>query len=136
MRKLTLVMAAIGLMVPAAAMACPSASTGSISVTCEQGVKVYRPAPLAYRPAPIRVQPAPKADISVQRFALQNERLAAQSERIDSLQAQLDAANKPKRRARYGTTYYGSPFLFGNNRSFGRRTNFGSGRRGHARQRR
>ena len=135
MRKTGITLAAIILITPAAAMACPSASTSSISVTCEQGVKVYRPAPLAYRPAPIRVKTAPKADLSAQFFALQNTRLAAQSERIDSLQAQLDAANKRKRRARYGTTYYGSPFLFGNNRSFGRRSNFGSARQGHARHR-
>ena len=133
MRKLTFVMAAIGLMVPAAATACPSAATSSIKVTCEQGVKVYRPAPQAYRAARAVVERPPQIDISAQRLALQNDRLAAQSERIDSLQAQLDAANKPKNRARYGTTYYGSPFLFGNNRSFGRRSNFGSGRRGHGR---
>jgi len=129
MRKPIIIMAATLVMTPAVAFACPSASSSSVNVTCEQGVKVYRGTPLAHRSAPVIVQHQAKSSISAQRMALQNERLAAQSERIDNLETQLAEANKPKRRSRYGTTYFDSPFLFGNNRSFGRRT-VGSSRRG------
>jgi len=107
----------------APAMACPKASNSSFTVNCENGVAVYRGTPLQ-SPSVIIINNAHggQADITQQRLALQNERLAVQSERIDALQDRLSQSQKPTRRKRYGTTYYGSPFLFGTGSSrFGAR---------------
>jgi len=124
MRKI-LSLAIVGSFCAAApAMACPKASNSSFTVQCENGVAVYRGTPL---PSPARVLViktggSEAAQITQQRLALQNERLAAQSERINALQADLANAQTQRRRKRYGTTYYGSPFLFGTGSSrFGAR---------------
>jgi len=100
MRKLTLLLAALAMTVPGTALACGYGQTSSVSVTCEQGVRVYRAAPLASPAAPVVVHKDRGNKIAKQRLALKTERLAAQAERIDALEAQLDEANEPQPRRR------------------------------------
>jgi len=53
MRKLVLSIAAIALMAPGTALACGHGQTSSVTVSCEQGVRVYRAAPMAAPAVPV-----------------------------------------------------------------------------------
>lgn len=135
MRKLSLSILAIGLMLPAtASAACPNWANSTIVPACENGVKVYRGTPHSAPAVPIVIQDTRASDrINEQRLALQNERLAAQAERINGLESQLDEANRPRSRSRYGRRYYAPIGAFGGRRSYGRRgfNGRGYGRRGY-----
>jgi len=133
MRKSALYLAAIVLMVPGAAMACHQGQASSIKVSCEQGVRVYRAAPLAAPAAPVILPKRVKSNIAQERAALQSERLAAQAERIDVLENRLDEANRPRRRRQIFSAPVGAfgaaPFVnrrrgFRNRRSSGIRVRF------------
>lgn len=129
MRKLSLSILALSLMLPAtASAACPNWANSTIVPACENGVKVYRGTPHSAPAVPIVIQDNRQSDrINDQRLALQNERLAAQSERISGLESQLEEANRPRSRSRYGRRYYAPIGAFGGRRSFGSRS---FGRRG------
>ncbi len=130
MRKLSLSIFALSLCFPMTAMAsCPNWANSSIVPACENGVKVYRGTPMAAPYVPVVVQDNREADqINAQRLALQNERLAAQAERIDGLESQLDEAQQPRSRSRYGRRYYAPIGAFGGRRAYRTR---GYGRRGY-----
>ena len=98
MRKLTLSLTALAMMVPSSAMACHYGQSSSINVSCEQGVRVYRASPMAAPAAPVIVYKRSHDGFASQRAALQNERLAVQSERIDALENQMERASQPQRR--------------------------------------
>lgn len=100
MRKLTLSLAILAMMAPGTAMACGYGPASSVSVTCEQGVRVYRATPKAGPAAPPVVYGQRSNKVVKQRLLLQSERISAQADRIDALESQLDAANQSKSRRR------------------------------------
>jgi len=75
MRKLALSLAGLAMMLPGTAMACHHAQASSVNVNCEQGVRVYRAAPLVAPTAPrIIVKRMNNNDnLAAQRAALQSE---------------------------------------------------------------
>ena len=98
MRKLALSLTAAAMMVPGTALACHHGQASSVNVSCEQGVRVYRAAPMAAPAAPIIMRQRGHNGAAQQGAALQSERLALQAERIDALESTLDEANRPQRR--------------------------------------
>ena len=96
MRKLVLSIAAIALMAPGTALACGHGQTSSVTVSCEQGVRVYRAAPMAAPAVPVVIVQRNNG-FAQERAALQSERLAAQADRIDALENQLERRNNPQR---------------------------------------
>jgi curli biogenesis system outer membrane secretion channel CsgG len=127
MRKLTLSLVALAMMIPSTAMACHHAQSSSVQVRCEQGVKVYRATPMAAPAAPIIVYKGTNNDFAAQRATLQSERLAVQSGRIDALENQLDEANRPQRRRIYSAPVgaFGSGGFVNRHRGFKNRRNAG-----------
>jgi len=99
MRKFALSFAALIMTVPSTAMAaCHHGQASSINVSCEQGVRVYRAAPLAAPAAPVVIYKQRNNDLTQQRAAIQSERLSAQSERLDALESRLENSQRPQRR--------------------------------------
>jgi len=138
MRKLALSFAALAMMLPGTALACHYGQASSVSVSCEQGVRVYRAAPLAAPVAPVVVRQRSGNKIANQRAALQNERLAAQAERIAALESQLNRREaKPPRRRIYSApvgAFGAAPFVrrrgFKNRRRSGIKVRYNRGIRG------
>lgn len=132
MRKLALSVIAAALMFPSTALACHNGSTSSVNVSCEQGVRVYRAAPLAAPAAPIVIRQSVNNGANQQRAALQSERLALQAERIDTLESRLERVDRPQRRRRIYSAPVGAfgaaPFVrrrgFKNRRNAGIRVRF------------
>lgn len=127
MRKLTLSLTALAMMIPSTAMACHHAQSSSVNVSCEQGVRVYRATPMAAPVAPAVIYKRTDNGFAAQRAALQNERIAAQSDRIDALENQLDRANRPQRRRIYSApvgAFGGAPFV-GRRKGFKNRSRSG-----------
>ena len=131
MRKLALSLTAVVMLLPSTVMACNHGHASSITVSCEQGVRVYRAAPLAAPVAPIIINNSRSNNIADQRAALQSERLAIQSERIDALESQIEAANQPRR----GRRIFSAPVGAFGNAPFVRRRGFKNRRRGGIRVR-
>ncbi|MEP3889946.1 MAG: hypothetical protein ABJN69_05730 [Hellea sp.] len=127
MRKLTLSLTALAMMLPSTAMACHHGQSSSVDVSCEKGVRVYRAAPMAAPIAPIVVYKRNNNGFAKQRAALQSERLAAQAERIDALESQLNSANRPQRRRIYSAPVgaFGSGGFVNRRRGFKSRRNAG-----------
>lgn len=114
MRKFAFSMAVAAMMVSGAALACDHGPASSVTVTCEQGVRVYRAAPMAAPAAPVVVYKNRGNDIAKQRAALQSERLAAQAERIDALENRLDNDQRQPRRRTYSApvgAFGAAPFV-------------------------
>lgn len=127
MRKLTLSLTALAMMVPGTAMACHHGQSSSVTVSCEQGVRVFRAAPMAAPAAPVVVYKRSHNNLGAQRAALQSERLAAQADRIDALENQLDRAERQPRRRIYSApvgAFGGAPFVH-RRRGFKNRRNSG-----------
>lgn len=128
MRKLTLSLAAIAMMLPGTAMACHHAQASSVNVSCEQGVRVYRAMPLAAPAASIVIRKRANNNIAQQRAALQNERLAAQADRLNALESRLEAANRPQQGRRIFSApvgAFGSAPFINRRRGFRNRRNAG-----------
>lgn len=126
MRKLTLSLSVIAMMVPSAAMAGHSGQNSSINVTQEQGVRVYRTTPMAAPAAPVVIYKRANNNAAKQRAALQAERLALQAERIDALENRLENAERPQRRRIYSApvgAFGSAPFV--RRRGFKNRRNSG-----------
>ena len=127
MRKLTLSLTALAMMVPGTAMACHHGQSSSVNVSCEQGVRVYRASPMAAPAVPIVVYKPAHNTLATQRAALQSERLAAQADRIDALENQFVRAERPQRRRIYSApvgAFGGAPFV-SRRRGFKNRRNTG-----------
>ena len=136
MRKLALSLTAVAIMVPSAALACHQGQASSVSVSCEQGVRVYRAAPMAAPAAPIIIRQKIHNGVSQQRAALQSERLALQAERINALESKVEDDRRPRRRiysAPVGA-FGAAPFVrrrgFKNRRRSGIRVRYNRGIRG------
>ena len=127
MRKLTLSLVALAMMIPSTAMACHHGQSSSVAVSCEQGVRVYRATPMAAPAAPLAVYKQIDNGFATQRAALQNERLAAQSDRIAALENELDRVNRPQRRRIYSAPVgaFGSGGFVNRRRGFKNRRNAG-----------
>lgn len=137
MRKLALSLSALAMLVPSTAMACHNGHASSVNVSCEQGVRVYRAAPMAAPAAPIVVYKHKANGVSKQRAALQSERLALQAERIDALESQLNRAERQPRRRIYSApvgAFGNAPFIrrrgFKNRGRSGIRVRYNHGIRG------
>lgn len=125
MRKLAFSLTAAAMMLPSTAFACGYGQASSVDVSCEQGVKVYRAAPLAAPAAPIVVyKRSNKA--AKQRAALQSERLSLQAERLDALESRLENSQRQPRRRIYSApvgAFGNAPFV--RRRGFKNRRNSG-----------
>ena len=124
MRHILYSLAFAGFFVPAPAFAGGCGQAASFTISCEQGVKVYRAKPSEaayaahaglqqnYRQA--KQEAAARAEMSLQAL-----KLAAQDKKISDLDARLQQAEHAKtgtaRRSHYG---YGRRY-YGNNRFFG-----------------
>lgn len=131
MRKLTLSLAALAMLVPGTAMACHHGHASSVSVSCEQGVRVYRAAPLAAPAIPRVIVRQADNRLAQQRAALQSERLSAQSDRIDALESRLQNNQRQTRRRGFSApvgAFGSAPFVrrrgFKNRRNPGIRVRF------------
>jgi len=115
MRKLALSLAALAMMAPGTAMAaCHNGQTSSVNVSCEQGVRVYRAAPMAAPATPVVIYKKSHNSFAQERAAIQTERLAAQAERINALENRLDEVNRPQRRRIYSApvgAFGAAPFV-------------------------
>lgn len=114
MRKLTLSLTALAMMVPGTAMACHHGQPSSVNVSCEQGVRVYRATPMAAPAAPVVVYKRANNGFAKQHAALQSERLAAQADRIDALESRLENSQRQPRRRGYSApvgAFGSAPFV-------------------------
>jgi len=134
MRKLALSVTVAAMMLPSTALACNHGQASSVNVSCEQGVRVYRAAPLAAPAAPIIIRQSVNNGAEQQRASLKSERLALQAERIDALESKLDDANRPQRRRIYSApvgAFGAAPFVrrrgFKNRRNSGIRVRYNRG---------
>ncbi|WP_026941287.1 hypothetical protein [Hellea balneolensis] len=98
MRNTAMSLMVFAMLVPGTAMACHHGQASSINVSCEQGVRVYRAAPMPAPVAPVVIVKKSNTDLAQQRAALQSERLAAQADRLDALESRLEQSQRPKRR--------------------------------------
>ena len=155
MKKLAIILAASALMVPVTAQAghnssnCGSSST--MSVNCEQGVRVYRVQPLQY--APGQLAALARADDakaqqrkSERKLAMKSSKLKAQRKEIADLENRLerleDRNNRRVRRSQsISGTGFGAGFLspqrspgFSNGLISGRGNRGGRGRGGSNRR--
>lgn len=151
MKKFAIILGATALMLPAAAQAghygSNCGSTGTVSVQCERGIKVYRVKPLQYAPGQLQDMARADANKASQRrleekLVTKSRKLRAQRKDIADLEDRLETSeNRNNRRRSSGQsitgTGFGAGFLspqrapgFGNGLISGRR-NYGGRRRHH-----
>ena len=102
MRKYLIMLSLTAFLAPQAALACPSMSQSSISVSCQSGVKIYRGTPLS---APRIVLAPVQSQSSAQALAAQQALIASQDRRINALEDDLEQADRPTRRGRYNRNF-------------------------------